>query len=148
MTFDNIGTSSSNADNSAVYFTGTYNYDKSTKTHTLKDIQYNGITCSQTSITGIQNDGTVKFHFDDFNLNSGSINKDYIQQWYKAKDATTWQRNSEYEQGNTTTTDVEKHSAIIYLVLDSSKSLSSSDVNKVRNAAKDFIDTLQTQYYR
>ena len=147
MTFDNIGTSSSNADNSAVYFTGTYDYDKSTKTYTLKDIQYSGITCSQTSITGTQNDGVVKFHFDDFNLNSGTIIKDYIQQWYKAKDATTWRRNSEYEQGNTTTTNVEKHSAIIYLVLDSSKSLSSSDVDKVRKAAKDFIDTLQTQYY-
>lgn len=147
MTFDNIGTSSSNADNSAVYFTGTYDYDGSTKTYTLKDIQYAGITCSQTSITGIANDGIVKFHFDDFNLNSGSINQDYIQQWYKAKDATTWRRNSEYEQGNTTTTNVDKHSAIIYLVLDSSKSLSSSDVYKVRNAAKDFIDTLQTQYY-
>ena len=148
MTFDNIGTSSSNADNSAVYFTGTYNYDKSTKTYTLKDIQYSGITCSQTSITGEEKEGIVKFHFDDFNLNSGTINEDYIQQWYKAKDATTWRRNSEYEQGNTTTTKVDKHSAIIYLVLDSSKSLSSSDVSKVRNAAKDFIDTLQTQYYR
>lgn len=147
MTFDNIGTSSSNADNSAVYFTGTYNYDKSTKTYTLKDIQYTGITCSQTSITGEEKDGVVKFHFDNFNLNSGTIIKDYIQQWYKAKDATTWRRNSEYEQGNTTTTKVDKHSAIIYLVLDSSKSLSSSDVYKVRNAAKDFIDTLQTQYY-
>ena len=148
MTFDNIGTSSSNADDSAVYFTGTYDYDESTETYTLKDIQYSGITCSQTSITGIENDGIVKFHFDNFNLNSGTIIKDYIQQWYKAKDATTWQRNSEYEQGNTTTTKVDKHSAIIYLVLDSSKSLSSSDVSKVRNAAKDFIDTLQTQYYR
>ena len=53
---------------------------------------------------------------------------------------TNWQVNSEYEPVNDMTVSIERRSAIIYLVLDSSTSLNNVNVNSIRTAAKDFID--------
>jgi hypothetical protein len=138
MTFDNV----TDEDKSQVYFSGTYNY--SNGTHTLTDIQYVGMEGSVTSITGTEVGRKVKFRFGTFSLSSGSIVKDHIQQWFKSPNATNWQRNSEYDQQNTTT--VDKSSAVIYLVLDSSKSLSNDNVSSIKAAAKNFIDVLYDKY--
>ena len=148
MTFDYLY--GNNPDRSEIYFTGTYHYDDSTKEYALKDIAYTGINCDQKFVKGTRNGlEPVKFHFAGFNLaGNKEIHKEYIKQWYKAPNVSSWQLNSEYKQDNTTTTNVDRHSAIIYLVLDSSKSLSSSDVSTVRNAAKAFIDKLQERYHK
>ncbi len=144
MTFDNIGTASSDADNSNVYFTGTYNYADGK--YTLSNIEYKGIQCNNTSITGTVKGKKVQFHFDTFELENGKIKDAKIQQWFKGPSATAWQRNSEYDQSNTTTSTTDKSSAVIYLVLDSSKSLTESNVTSIRNAAINFIDVLYEKY--
>jgi hypothetical protein len=139
MTFDNV----TDEEDSQVYFTGTYNY--SGGTHRLTDIQYTGMTGSVTDVTGTEDGRKVKFSFGTFSLSSGqSIEKNYIQQWIKAPNKDNWQRNSEYDSGNTTT--VAKSSAVIYLVLDSSRSLSDANVASIKTAAKNFIDVLYTKY--
>ena len=145
MTFDNIGTASSDADNSNVYFTGEYNYADGK--YTLSNIEYKGIQCYNTSITGTVEGKKVQFHFDTFKLENGKIKDAKIQQWFKGTSATAaWQRNSEYDQSNTTTSTTDKSSAVIYLVLDSSKSLTESNVTSIRNAAINFIDVLYEKY--
>jgi|GEM_PF-2880142 len=144
MTFDNIGTASSDADNSNVYFTGEYNYADGK--YTLSNIEYKGIQCYDTSITGTVEGKKVQFHFDTFKLENGKIEDAKIQQWFKGPSATAWQRNSEYDQSNTTTSTTDKSSAVIYLVLDSSKSLTESNVTSIRNAAINFIDVLYEKY--
>ena len=138
MTFDSKVNSEAD---SKVYFTGTYNYDKGT--HTLTDIKYSGVDASLTNVKGVEVGRKVKFGFGSFALSSGSLVQENIQQWVKAPDRN-WQRNSEYDQGNTTT--VEKSSAVIYLVLDSSKSLTDANVASIKAAAQSFIDALYLNY--
>jgi tetratricopeptide (TPR) repeat protein len=138
MTFDSKVNSEAD---SKVYFTGTYNYDKGT--HTLTDIKYSGVDASLTNVKGVEVGRKVKFGFGSFALSSGSLVQENIQQWVKAPDRN-WQRNSEYDQGNTTT--VEKSSAVIYLVLDSSKSLTDANVASIKAAAQSFIEALYLNY--
>ena len=145
MTFDAIGQTAAAADTSAVYFTGVYKYNNGV--FTLSNIVYNGINCAQSSITGVTQGNKIKFHFDQFDLGANTLEPNNIQQWFKGSDSeTSWQRNSEYDQSNTTTTKTDKSSAVIYLALDSSKSLSEENINKVRNAAKNFIKVLYERY--
>ena len=145
MTFDAIGQTAAAADNSAVYFTGIYEYNGGT--FTLNNIVYNGINCAQSSITGVTQGNKIKFHFDQFDLGTNTLDPNNIQQWFKGNSAETlWQRNSEYDQSNTTTTKEDKSSAVIYLALDSSKSLSDENIDKVRDAAKNFINVLYERY--
>lgn len=146
MTFDSIGQTSAEADSSAVYFTGKYEYDAQKEIFTLSDIAYQGIKCAHSSITGTEEGNKIKFHFDKFDLETGKIEPNNIQQWFKGSSGTVWQRNSEYDQSNTTTTKEDKSSAVIYLALDSSKSLSEENIDKVRSAAENFIDVLYERY--
>ena len=139
MTFDNVQDEAE----SEVYFTGTYNY--SNGTHTLSNIEYVGMTGSVTNTAGSDVGRKVKFSFGTFSLSSGqAIVKNYIQQWFKTPNTNNWQRNSEYDQQNTTT--VAKSSAVIYLVLDSSMSLSNDNVTAIKTAAKNFIEVLYNKY--
>jgi uncharacterized repeat protein (TIGR02543 family) len=147
MTFDNIGNTPTDADGSTIYFTGEYSY--SAGTYTLSNIDYHGINNAETSLTGTVAGNKVKFHFDNFQLTSGAAiqqQQNYIQQWFKGPGVASWQRNSEYDQAGTATSTTTKSTAVIYLVLDSSKSLSSSDVTAIRAAAKNFINVLYNQY--
>jgi hypothetical protein len=143
MTFDSGVT---NPDSSQVYFTGAYNYNAGA--YTLTNIEYHGITGSVISITGSRSGmGPINYHFDNFSLTSGAqITPAYIQQWIKGPN-DSWNRNSEYDQSNTVTSSTTKSSAVIYLVLDSSKSLNESQIASIRNAAKNFIDVLYNKYY-
>jgi hypothetical protein len=144
MTFD---TGVTNPDNSQIYFTGTYNYN--TGTYTLNDIEYHGITGSVTSVTGTRSGmGPINFHFDNFSLSGGGqVTPSNVQQWIKGPNDANWNRNSEYDQNNTVTSNTTKSSALIYLVLDSSKSLEDNDIVSIRNAVKNFIDVLYDKYY-
>jgi hypothetical protein len=53
---------------------------------------------------------------------------------------TNWNVNSEYQYRKGLDTAEKKHSAVIYLVLDSSKSLTPDNVTAIKTAAKKFIE--------
>jgi hypothetical protein len=145
MTFDISGINSTpaQAEQSTRYIQGTLAYANST--WTLTNIQYSsGITSSSgTSITGTVSGSEVVFVFE--NLTGYNSSTDTPKQWTKTPGATSWQINSEYNAAGSTTTTIEKRTALIYLVLDASTSLSDDQVGQIRTAAKNFIDTLYTR---
>lgn len=142
--FDLLITPPSTGNTSNVYFTGTYSY--ADEKYTLSNIEYHGIQCSENSITGTVTGNKIQFHFDNFTVQNGTIEASNIQQWFKGSTASAWQRNSEYDQSNTTTSTTDKSSAVIYLVLDSSKSLTEENVRSIRSAAINFIQVLYEKY--
>ncbi|MDR1902189.1 MAG: VWA domain-containing protein [Treponema sp.] len=76
-----------------------------------------------------------------FNATGVTFNKDFFKQWKKKGNA--YQASYEYSSGTATQNqETEKKSVIIYLLLDNSRSISDGDINKVRAAAKAFIDAL------
>jgi uncharacterized repeat protein (TIGR02543 family) len=146
MTFDNIGSDPAvDLPTSNTYFVGTYNY--SNGAYTISNIEYHGITCPATSVTGAVAGNKVKFVFDNFSLNSGPINKDYIRQWIMDAGTSGYHHNQEYDKQGTTDSQTTKSTAVIYLVLDSSKSLSDDQPDVIKNAALNFIDVLYDKYY-
>jgi hypothetical protein len=67
------------------------------------------------------------------------------KQWTMAPSTATWQVNSEYSISGATDTQVEKRSAIIYLVLDASTSLSATQIGQIRTAAIGFINSIYSR---
>jgi hypothetical protein len=67
------------------------------------------------------------------------------KQWLMSPGSSSWQINSEYKPKGATDVQVEKRSSIIYLVLDSSTSLSPTQIDQVRAAAQQFITSLYNQ---
>jgi hypothetical protein len=87
----------------------------------------------------------VSFLFDGltgFKTSDPSDPADPLAQWYITPGQSSWQVNSEYIPDDDMATLVERRSAIIYLVLDSSTSLDEDNVNSIRTAAKSFIDMI------
>jgi hypothetical protein len=56
--------------------------------------------------------------------------------------SSEWQINSESRLGESAKTQIEKDSTVVYLVLDASNSLKDADMTSIREAAKEFIETL------
>jgi hypothetical protein len=147
MTFDNI----TNVDSSTEWFTGEYRY--SSGTYTLNNLQYAGIESKEgypplpDSLTGTVDGSEVKFHFDSLILSGTALtDRNSVQQWIKTPGAQDWQRNSEYTKGDDASSTVTQNTAVIYLVLDSSRSLSDYNASDIRTAAKNFIDTLYQRH--
>ena len=141
FTFDNVD--SSTVADSQKYIEGTFNLaDRS-----LSDVAYHGMT--STSGATIRPKGTegifVTYAIDGLTFDDSSerINKNQIKEWYWVSDYSNWQINSEFTPGSVNNVDVEASytSAIVMLVLDCSSSLS-SDFDKLKNAANEFINTL------
>jgi len=82
-------------------------------------------------------------HFTGYNLNNA-----YVTQWLITAGNNVWQKNSEYDSAGASQRKVEKHNALIYLVLDRSSSIAPNDVPRVQQAAKDFIKILYDTYWR
>jgi hypothetical protein len=147
MTFDNI----TDADLSTEWFTGEYRY--SSGTYTLSNLQYDGIESQEgysplpSSLTGTVVGSEVKYHFDSLNLLGIPLTeRNTVQQWFKNPSASNWQHNGEYDKGDAASSTTEQSTAVIYLILDSSRSLSESNAGEIRNAAKSFIDVLYQKY--
>ena len=147
MTFDDI----LDADSSTEWFTGEYRY--SGGTYILNNLTYTGIESREgypslpSSVTGTVVGSEVKFHFDSLNLSGTPLTeRNNVQQWTKGPGASSWQRISEYTKGDAASSTTTQKTAVIYLVLDSSRSLSESNANDIRDAAKNFIDVLYQRY--
>jgi predicted carbohydrate-binding protein with CBM5 and CBM33 domain/TolB-like protein len=138
MTFDNV----SSAASSGRYIEGTITAGPSPRTYMLTNIVYGGTSSATgTQITGVMNGTEVIYTFNNFKGYDPAVDKQ-VKQWTQRMGSSIWQVNSEYEASNSTTTTIEHRSAVVYIALDSSRSLSDSDVVAVRTAMKQFVRTL------
>jgi hypothetical protein len=150
MTFDVTGTNSMDGAASAKYIEGTITRTGTGESlvYRFEDIKYEGGLGSAQGvgpITGSRNGPEVNFTFTSVTSYDPSTDKSKAKQWLMGPNATAWQVNSEYDVGGETDTQIEKRSSLIYLVLDSSKSLSTTQIGQIRSAAKDFITSLYNQ---
>ncbi|MDR1302986.1 MAG: hypothetical protein LBK43_11050 [Treponema sp.] len=99
---------------------------------------------SEGPVQGTLKGTEVSYIFNDFVVSDAKWN---LQQWILNPETTTWQRNSEYIMGDSLKIAVEKRSSVIYLVLDSSRSLVDDDVASIRNAVENFINLLYLKLY-
>ncbi|MDR2743440.1 MAG: fibronectin type III domain-containing protein, partial [Treponema sp.] len=153
MTFDVTGMEAADAELSSKYIEGNI-----TRTgmgtnikYTFNDITYAGGLGSEQGmgpITGVRNGSEVNFAFTGVEgYDPSTDDESNTKQWLMSSGETEWQRNSEYSAAGATTTDIESLSSIIYLVLDSSTSLESGDIERIRSAAVTFINSLYSQLY-
>jgi fibronectin type 3 domain-containing protein len=147
MTFDVAGTDSADAAVSAKYIEGTITRTGtgSSLVYTFENIQYAsgvGSAEGQGPITGTRNGAEVEFTFTGVTGYDPVGDKQMVKQWTKSLDSSVWQVNSEYNIDGATQIDVEKRSSIIYLVLDSSRSLDETKIGQIRSAAGEFISSL------
>jgi uncharacterized repeat protein (TIGR02543 family) len=150
MTFDVDGTNSANADASSRYIEGTINLTGTGQdvVYTLNNITYTGGLSSDAStgpITATRVGTELRFVFPNTLGFDPSTDLPVIKQWTRASGASTWQYNSEYRAEGAT--NYNRRSAIIYLVLDSSRSLSDDQINQIRTAARNFITSLHNRYW-
>lgn len=136
FTFDNVA----DAAESTMYIEGTYS--RQNNQGLLNEVQY----------VGLQNCGPVIYAtssgiFDEFTfVNLLTIDGEQVpatlaKQWYFIPSIETWQNNSEFTPSGNTVVNEEYKSALVMLVLDCSSSLS-NDFQSVKNAARQFIETL------
>jgi formylglycine-generating enzyme required for sulfatase activity len=137
MTFDNVSAAAS----SSRYVEGTVAAGPN-RTYMLTNITYKGTSAdSGTQMSGVMNGTEVIYTFHNFKGYDFDVDKQ-VKQWTQRSGSAVWQVNSEYEAGNSTSTTTEYKSAVVYIVLDNSRSLSDSDVIAVRTATKQFVQTL------
>jgi formylglycine-generating enzyme required for sulfatase activity len=95
---------------------------------------------ASSNVGGALNGTEVRYIFPNF---SGyDPLKNTVRQWFKANDGEAWRINSEFSAGKSTSLDETRKSAAIYLILDSSTSLRDGDLRTIREAAKEFLETL------
>jgi TolB-like protein len=137
MTFDGASVAAS----SSRYVEGTVAAGPN-RTYALVNISYGGTSSANgTQVAGVMNGTEVIYTFSNFKGYDAAVDKQ-VKQWTQRSDSTIWQVNSEYEAANSTSTSTEYKSAVVYIALDGSRSLSDSDVMAVRTAMKQFVQTL------
>jgi hypothetical protein len=118
-------------------------------TYTLSNITSSGIYSSEGTgpITGTINGPEVNFAFTNVTGLPDNLqeNDPRVKQWLQTSGSSAWQVNSEYYMGNSVTVTMEHRSAIIYLVLDSSRSLNTSQIGQIRQAVQEFINSLYSE---
>jgi hypothetical protein len=150
MTFDVTGTSSSDAAGSSKYLEGTITRTGSgaNLNYTFGSITYSGglgSTQGTGPITGTINGSEITFAFTGMSGYNPAADESKAKQWTMTSGTTDWQVNSEYSISGATDIQVEKRSAIIYLVLDASTSLNNTQIGQIRSATIEFINSLYNQ---
>jgi hypothetical protein len=142
MTFDVSGdvNDSNSAEKSNRYLQGDVSINNGQ--YVLTNIRYSGgiSALSGNNISGRLNGTEVSYIFPDFQGYNGRT--DTVKQWSQEKGSVSWQINSEYKLGESIKANMEEKSLVIYLVLDSSNSLSQDDIIAIREATKNFVRTL------
>jgi len=127
-------------------------------TYTFTNITYGGgisTAAGAGSLLGTINGTRLSFEFNNITIldtDTGQITNfipvsTMTKQWYKTTGSSQWTHNDDYSPTNSITGNVEKRSAIIYLVLDCSNSLSSTQISSIRTAASNFITSVYNQYF-
>jgi len=145
MTFDisSPNPTPEQAASSAKYIEGTVT--RSGTTYSFTNITYApGITSDEGSgpITGTISGTTVKFLFKNITGYNYSTDRYRTKQWLWPSGTSSWQINSEYA-----TEKVDFGNTVIYLVLDCSTSMDSSNINRIRTYVRDFIIKIYNARY-
>jgi len=149
MTFDVDSPNPAAAAASNRFIEGVYT-SSSDGSYSLTDLRYGtGFYSTQTGpIAGKFNETAYSVSFELKNIVGyfSEEDKNKTRQWLRTPSASTWQHNSEYDASGSSTTSVNKRSTVIYLVLDVSRSLGTTEINQIKTAASDFINNLYYQY--
>ena len=153
MTF-NAEASAQQAQNARLFFEGTVEVEG--RDYYLTDIRYGGGLQSsiQTGgkVKGVYNTaGEVSYVFPmfaGFTFPSQAEQLRVLKQWQMSDGSNVWQINSEYRPVDASRRIVQRHSAVIYLILDKSNSIAPSNIPLVRQAAVNFIQHLYNTYYQ
>jgi hypothetical protein len=148
MTFDTTsdGASSSKYIEGTITRTGT----GTDLVYTLNNITYAGGLGSNEEagpITGILTGSELNFAFTGVTGYDPVADETKAKQWLWSSGATAWQINSEYNVSGATDSRIDTRSSIIYLVLDSSTSLNYTQIQQIRSAAIQFINSLHNKIY-
>ncbi|MDR0644591.1 MAG: hypothetical protein LBG05_06740 [Treponema sp.] len=114
----------------------------------LTNITYGGnVSCSTVpagaSVNGAMDGTEVSYTFVDLKgFDPDADDKTAVKQWSMDSGTSNWQVNSEYVVDDSTETITNYKSVVVYLVLDSSTSLSDEDISGIRDAAKQFVQTI------
>lgn len=110
----------------------------------LTETTYKGLTCQSGPTVEGENNGSINitFVFSDIQPENGTeLSTSLIKQWEWIESSSLWQANTEFNPDKSTETTVEMQSAVIILLLDCSSSLG-SDLEKIKQTARSFIDAL------
>ena len=144
FTFDLNGSSTSPT-NSNLYISAIY--EKTSNSRVLKNITYHGFKNNVSSNESFEKDadGFFVFKFADLRYLSNdqavtSSDLSRVRLWHKPSDGD-WTPESEFKPGQSTSSEVDKNSALIMLVLDCTDSMGDNFID-MKNHAKDFVNTL------
>jgi hypothetical protein len=155
MTFDPVSSQTDPAE-SERYIEGTI--ARTGTVFALNNISYGGGISSLadegplsgTVIETQDNDGetvrVVHFVFESITGIDPDVDRPNIEQWLRASSTANWEPNSEYRSDDASSSTVERKSSVIYLVLDCSNSLNTTQIGQIRTATINFINSLYTQY--
>lgn len=129
---------------SEYYIEGTYNDNDGA----LTGITYKGVTSSSGSKVMAKSAGVINiaFSFNKLEFKNGfEMTTSNIRQWELIPNTGQWQINSEFNPDKSVDKTVEQKSAAVMLLLDCSSSLG-NDFSSVKNAAQNFLKTLNNAY--
>jgi hypothetical protein len=135
LTFDNAAS----ADNSRRYIEGRVVYANGV--YSISNVRAEGVTLANNEpITGRRADAGIEYAIT---LDS-EVDGATTMQWYKLNSLAgdPWLMNSEFKISRLIDFTSSRKSAIVYLVLDCSSSLSQAEIDRIRNAIILFIDKL------
>ena len=123
-----------------MYIEGTYS--RQNNQGLLNEVQYVGLQPCGPVIYATSSGIFDEFTFVDLLTPEGNqVSTNSTKQWNYIPSSYTWQNNSEFTPSGNTVVKEEFKSALVMLVLDCSSSLS-TDFQSVKNAARQFIETL------
>jgi cell division protein FtsN len=127
------------ADGSAEYVEGRVSYENNS--YSLNNLNSEGVKlASKASVKGRRTDNGIEYTV----VLNNELPEIGLMQWHKqnAYSGSDWQTNSEFDMSKITDFTSSRKSAIIYLVLDCSSSLTATEINEIREAVSVFIDRL------
>ncbi|MDR3301881.1 MAG: SPOR domain-containing protein [Spirochaetaceae bacterium] len=135
LTFDNAGY----ADNSWRYIEGRVVYGNNE--YSISNLRAEGVSLANSgAIIGRRVDAGIEYTL----TLDGEVDTNAVMQWYKLNSLAgdDWIMNSEFRVSRLSDFTSNRKSAIIYLVLDCSSSLTNAEIDRIRNAIVMFIDKL------
>lgn len=139
ITFDNV----TNGNNSTQYIQGTYSREGGKGK--LSNVNYYGLqSLSGTTLVSDSQDGLCYWYtFAELKTPSGDpVSTSDMKLWRFVSSTAEWQPESEFTPSSYSNVEVDRKSAVVVLVLDCTSSLGSTDFEKMKGAAKEFIRVL------
>ena len=146
ITFDGNTRNPADVWASKKYVEGTITSPSEGKYNLINIACSDAISCyGQDHIAGIVDDVNVHFSINGVCGYDPTTDKANTRLWRMSEGS--WQPDSEYSSEGSILTTNERHSAVIYLVLDCSSSLSPRQNEDIKRAVTDFVNNLYNRYY-